>query len=1073
MLFVQNVTNLEIGIGYRTSAAAVLVTRDRIRAEHLLDNFDFEFISEFDECDEVQAAGKTVDLLAVRNVDVIFGPTCSRPAIAASGLAAYYNIPIFEWGLTTSLDLTNRNRFPTTVPFSINSYSLALAIRALMKQFEWDQFVFMYSNDGDEEKCESLKNDIQTVSSLHDDVTLAFTYQIASKSLNDMREAVKVVKQRGRIIVICVPAGNGSKKTVMQAVAVEDANTSEFVYIMAETNSRGFYVDDFGGEWHYLWEGSANSADGLSVEESRQSMSNLLFLNMGMNEEVTPQYLNFSNLVIQMMKDPPFNCVEDCADPKYSSVAKYAGQLADAFYAYAVSLNRTLTTNPLADYRNGLLILENIGMTFQGVGGGDVVVDPDSARRSLIYLSGLNSSLLPQTYARLFLTNQSTEFVKLYENESKDIWNGKERPKARPTCGFTGKECPANFARDYLVIVILVGLFITFAVSTAIGGILYAIRMRHREIERQDLLWQVGFKELFAIQKKVRFSCKYFKNRFLIVSNGIQPAVICKYKIIFNKIDDRESERKLTNEMVAANKHESRNPLSLEDKTQMRQIRTLDHENLNKFIGLCLDGPQLLSIWRYCSRGSLADVISKSSIQMDSFFMFSLIRDISNGIGYIHNSFLGFHGYLTSRSCLIDDRWQIKISDYGFQFIRCHDQLTNDKMLWMSPELLRDPWNERTKEGDIYSFGIISSELLTRSSAFDLNNRNETAEELIYQLKKGGFNAVRPSLEVDDSLEINPALLHLIRDCWTEKPSERPTIEQVKSQLKSLSDGNKRNLMDHVFDMLEKYASTLEEEVTERTKELVEEKKKSDVLLHRMLPKSIAEKLKSGQAIEPETFEQVTIFFSDVVQFTTLASKCTPLQVVALLNELYTTFDSIIEKHDVYKVETIGDGYLCVSGLPHRNGNEHIRHIARMAIGFLSSLHNFRISHLPNERINLRIGINCGPVVAGVVGLTMPRYCLFGDTVNTASRMESNGKPGKIHLSSDANRMITQVVGGFRTEPRGEVIIKGKGVMETYWLLSEDVNLQMKPNLKKERLESPTSSLRTRTITPLSVQNIL
>ncbi|KJH44106.1 putative phage head-tail adaptor [Dictyocaulus viviparus] len=223
--------------------------------------------------------------------------------------------------------------------------------------------------------------------------------------------------------------------------------------------------------------------------------------------------------------------------------------------------------------------------------------------------------------------------------------------------------------------------------------------------------------------------------------------------------------------------------------------------------------------------------------------------------------------------------------------------------------------------------------------------------KILYMVKKGGHPVRRPDLSTDGEIEVNSSLIHLIRDCWTERPSERPTITMVKSQMNSM-DSRNGNLMDYVFNILEKYASPLEEEVADRTKELVEEKKKSDVLLYRMLPRQVAEKLKLGKSVEPETFDSVTVFFSDVVSFTTIAAKGSPLQVVDLLNDLYTTFDSIIDEHDVYKVETIGDGYLCASGLPNRNGS----------------------------------------VVTGVVGLTMPPYCLFGDTVNTASRMESNGK---------------------------------------------------------------------------------
>jgi len=266
-------------------------------------------------------------------------------------------------------------------------------------------------------------------------------------------------------------------------------------------------------------------------------------------------------------------------------------------------------------------------------------------------------------------------------------------------------------------------------------------------------------------------------------------------------------------------------------------------------------------------------------------------------------------------------------------------------------------------------------------------------DEVIYRVKRGSEPVYRPELSPPvDSGEVNPAMLHLIRDCWSENPSSRPKMDTIRGLLRQMVKNGNQNLMDYVFGMLEVYANSLEQEVQERTKELVEEKRKSDLLLYRMLPKQVADKLRVGESVQPEQFEQASILFSDVVSFTTLASRCTPLQVVQLLNELYTTFDNIIDMHDAYKVETIGDGYLIVSGIPHRNGDLHAKEIAELALGFMRALPSFRIPHLPKERVQLRIGIHTGPAVAGMVGLTMLCYSHLGDTVNTASRMESNGK---------------------------------------------------------------------------------
>lgn len=145
-----------------------------------------------------------------------------------------------------------------------------------------------------------------------------------------------------------------------------------------------------------------------------------------------------------------------------------------------------------------------------------------------------------------------------------------------------------------------------------------------------------------------------------------------------------------------------------------------------------------------------------------------------------------------------------------------------------------------------------------------------------------------------------------------------------------------------------------------------------------------------------------------------------------MLNDLYTCCDSIISNYDVYKVETIGDAYMVVSGLPIRNGLRHVGEVAAMALHMLQQVCRLEMKQYPGRMIMIRMGIHSGNCVAGVVGVKMPRYCLFGDTVNTASRMESTGQALKIQIS-DRTHSLLQVVGGFKCVERGFVFMKVYG----------------------------------------------
>ncbi|KAJ3132513.1 hypothetical protein HDU90_006874 [Geranomyces variabilis] len=219
-----------------------------------------------------------------------------------------------------------------------------------------------------------------------------------------------------------------------------------------------------------------------------------------------------------------------------------------------------------------------------------------------------------------------------------------------------------------------------------------------------------------------------------------------------------------------------------------------------------------------------------------------------------------------------------------------------------------------------------------------------------------------------------------------------------------------------------------------RQLELQAAKNQADDLLQRMFPASVASQLLSGVTVVPQDFNHSTVFFSDIVGFTEIASRCSAIQMVDFFNDLYTAFDGIISQYDAYKVETIGDCYMVVSGCPKPNGDLHAGEIARMALHLVSAVPQIRFKGQPDLRISIRVGICSGPVAAGVVGNRMPRYCLFGNTVNVASRMESNGAGMHIQCAESTFTAL-QRLGGYQMQRRGDGIdIKGKGKMQTYWL---------------------------------------
>ena len=247
--------------------------------------------------------------------------------------------------------------------------------------------------------------------------------------------------------------------------------------------------------------------------------------------------------------------------------------------------------------------------------------------------------------------------------------------------------------------------------------------------------------------------------------------------------------------------------------------------------------------------------------------------------------------------------------------------------------------------------------------------------------------------------------------------------------------------------ILQSSVKKLVEAIDMSRRDAMKQKSIADSLLYSMVPKTIAKQLKAwrwwespSDKVIADAFSEVTILFTDIVGFTRLSARISAEEVVAHLNNMYSMFDAITEKHGLYKVETIGDCYMLVGGAPDYF-EDHAERVCAAALEFKACVPRLReISGEPS--IDVRIGMHSGPIVAGVVGYKNPRYHLFGDCVNTASRMESTGIAGQVQLSEDTYELVRH---RFRCQKRGALELKGKGSMDTYMLLGridDNTNIQ-------------------------------
>ncbi|XP_022664714.1 atrial natriuretic peptide receptor 1-like isoform X3 [Varroa destructor] len=956
------------------------------------------------------------------------GPGCSAAVDIVGRLASYWNIPVCT-AAGVSAQFEDRSVYSTLLRLALTINTLGDAITHVLKLFDWHHVVIL--SDSSQTFFRQLHKALSPImrNFQREGYELTrFNREFESKKQPNYTNLLLEGRAHGRIFLLGVD-GIVLRQIMLCAYDLGMGN-GEYAFIAAKpyTNVRYF------GE--YTW----NVAGDKRNEDARKMYEQLMVISLIMRP--SREYKKFVEKVVLKSK------AEQVNGPMIdkSIINELLGGFYDCVQLYAWAVNKTLSEgkNPL----DGKHLINEILKSTQNGLTGMLQFNENGDRMAEYAIHDFNSTGQMDIVAMYSSLNKT---VTMLPNKS-FLWLTGSSPRDVPICGFLG-EAPhcREIESPILLIVITVVTLASFLGMAVIALIFY--RKMKLETQLANLWWHIKWDEISYPDKQQRKSATSLSINGDGQNNGATESKTSpRFGTGFpveNGVPGRFGNvhigiykgMKVAVRQLRICKFTTTRSFLLE----LKQMHDLTHENLVRLIGLTAEDLNVGVVMEYCPRGSLRDLLENESLRLDWTFRYSIINDIVEGMCFLHSNFIGCHGRLRSTTCLIDARFVVKISNFGLRELRRQVALPEIEdprdLLWCAPEHLRGdlPLRRGSQKGDVYSFAIILQEIITRSGPFENLEKYSRhflpPEEILFRVKLGSNPPFRPDVTPDDCPR---ELLSLMKLCWNESPSLRPSFAIIKQLMKKYTKSmGSSNLLDNLLKRMEQYANNLEQLVENKTALLVEEKRKSDELLYEVLPRYVAEQLKRGEYVKPEAFEWVTICFSDIVGFTQICANSTPMQVVDLLNDLYSCFDAIIQNYDVFKVETIGDAYMVVSGLPVRNGNEHAREIARMTLSLLKAIKQFRVRHHPTEKLQLRIGVHSGPCAAAVVGLKRPRYCLFGDSVNTASRMESYGEAMMIHITGDTKRLL-DTFGTFKTTCRGEIQVKGKGQMITYFLEAED-----------------------------------
>jgi len=437
---------------------------------------------------------------------------------------------------------------------------------------------------------------------------------------------------------------------------------------------------------------------------------------------------------------------------------------------------------------------------------------------------------------------------------------------------------------------------------------------------------------------------------------------------------------------------------------EMKKLATLRHQCVITIMGAVIAKEDSMIVLEFMDHGSLYDVLHNETMVLEGEIILPILRDIAQGLRFLHAAVPQIvHCDLKASNILVDGRFRAKVADFGLSSAETDKVGAAGTPYFLSPEILRGETGN-TVESDAFAFGVVLYEVYSRKDPYEGEKPLE-----VLRLVADAAAKKRPI----PPASMPPKAKALMAECLADTASQRPTFEELDLQLKRLDV----SIMEPI-----------------RQRPSGSEQARSDSMYDEMFPKDIAKALKEGRKVEPQTREDCTIVSSDIVDFSKLANSLPPAKVADMLQRLDDKLDQLCRQQEMYKVETVNESFMAITGLI-KDQPDHAKRIAEFSIAAVRAANEtpIDVDDPSKGNVSIQVGVSSGPVVANVIGSRNPRYSLFGDAVNTASRMAESSEANRIHCSEFAAMLFEEQCPSIPVKPRGLITVSGKGEMFTFF----------------------------------------